>query len=48
MTMRSDERPTLVQRWIIVSDERGDEHLEARWVVEGDLQAPATQATHAA
>jgi hypothetical protein len=42
--MRSDERPTLVQRWIIVTDEHGTEHLEARWVVEGEQQAPATHA----
>ncbi len=34
MAMRDDQRPTLVQRWIIVTDERGREHLEARWVVE--------------
>jgi hypothetical protein len=44
MTMRREERPTLVQRWIIVTDERGREHLEARWVVEGELQSTATTA----
>jgi hypothetical protein len=44
MTMRNEERPTLIQRWIIVTDERGAEHLEARWVVEGELQSPATHA----
>ena len=43
-TMRTEERPTLVQRWIIVTDEHGNEHLEARWSVEGELQAPATHA----
>ncbi len=42
--MRQDERPILIQRWIIVTDERGREHLEARWVVEGELQSPATHA----
>jgi hypothetical protein len=48
MTMRTDERPTLVQRWVIVRDDRG-EHLEARWVVEGETQAPTTRpSTHAA
>ncbi len=44
MTMRTEERPILVQRWIIVTDERGQEHLEARWAVEGELQSPATHA----
>jgi hypothetical protein len=34
MTMRDERRPTLIQRWIIVTDEQGREHLEARWVVE--------------
>jgi hypothetical protein len=43
-TMRTDERPVLVQRWIVVRDERGNEHLEARWVVEGGVQSPATHA----
>ena len=42
--MRQTERPTLVQRWIIVTDEAGREHLEARWVVEGEQQTPATHA----
>jgi hypothetical protein len=44
MTMRATERPTLVQRWIIVTDEQGNEHLEARWVVEGEIRTPATHA----
>jgi hypothetical protein len=44
MTMRTEERPTLIQRWIIVADEQGVEHLEARWVVEGELQSPAVHA----
>jgi hypothetical protein len=44
MTMRHEERPSLVQRWIIVTDERGEEHLEARWIVEGESQSPATHA----
>ena len=43
--MRTEERPTLIQRWIIVTDAKGNEHLEARWVVEGETQA---QAAHAA
>jgi hypothetical protein len=47
MIMRTEERPTLVQRWILVRDEQGREHLEARWVVQGDSQAPTTT-THAA
>jgi hypothetical protein len=45
MTMRTEERPTLIQRWIIVTDALGEEHLEARWVVEGE---PAVATTHAA
>jgi hypothetical protein len=44
MIMRIDERPTLIQRWIIVTDTEGHEHLEARWVVEGESRAPATHA----
>ena len=44
--MRATERPTLVQRWIIVTDEQGHEHLEARWVVEGEIDT--STATHAA
>jgi hypothetical protein len=40
----SDERPNLIQRWIIVPDADGSEHLEARWVVEGESHAPATHA----
>jgi hypothetical protein len=44
MTMRKDERATLIQRWIIVTDAQGQEHLEARWVVEGESQALATHA----
>ena len=43
MTMRIDERTTLEQRWVIVTDEQG-EHLEARWVVVGEVQAPTTTA----
>ena len=42
--MPAEERPTLVQHWVIVRDERGAEHLEARWVVEGETQAPTTHA----
>jgi hypothetical protein len=34
MTMHDDQRDRLVQRWIIVTDDQGREHLEARWVVE--------------
>jgi hypothetical protein len=44
MIMRTDERPTLVQRWIIVTDAEGTEHLEARWVVEGEIHTPVTHA----
>jgi hypothetical protein len=44
MTMRTDERPTLVQRWVIVRDDQGREHLEARWAVEGERLAPTTSA----
>jgi hypothetical protein len=43
-TMRTDERPTLIQRWIIVTDADSTEHLEARWIVEGEIQTPATHA----
>lgn len=42
--MRTDERPTLVQRWIVVTDENGTEHLEARWTVEGGHQVPVSHA----
>ena len=42
--MRTEERPTLVQHWIIVTDDQGIEHLEARWAVEGEIQTPATHA----
>jgi hypothetical protein len=42
--MRTEERPTLVQRWIIVTDAQGNEHLEARWVIEGEVTSPATHA----
>ena len=42
--MRTDERPTLIQRWILVTDADGEEHLEARWVVEGETGATATHA----
>jgi hypothetical protein len=44
MTVRQEERPTLVQHWILVSDEQGNEHLEARWVVESETHAPVTHA----
>lgn len=43
--MRAEQRPTLVQRWIIVIDPDGTERLEARWIVEGETQA---QTSHAA
>lgn len=42
--MRADERTTLIQRWIIVTDADGTEHLEARWVVEGETHAATTHA----
>ena len=42
--MRTDECPTLIQRWIVVTDADGAEHLEARWIVEGDTHASATHA----
>ena len=42
--MRAEERPILVQRWIIVTDADGKEHLEARWVVEREVHAPVTHA----
>lgn len=43
--MRTDERERLVQRWIIVTDQQGREHLEARWVVESELGVgPVTHA----
>ena len=44
MIMRTDERPTLIQRWIVVTDADGSEHLEARWIVEGESHASATNA----
>ncbi len=44
MIMRAEERPTLIQRWIIVTDAQGNEHLEARWVVEGEPLAPVIHA----
>jgi hypothetical protein len=44
MIMHTDERQTLIMRWIIVTDAQGNEHLEARWVVEGEAQRPATHA----
>jgi hypothetical protein len=44
MIMRADERTTLIQRWIIVTDANGEEHLEARWVIEGETHATATHA----
>ena len=34
--MSNDDRPALIQRWILVTDERG-ERLEARWVVESSV-----------
>jgi hypothetical protein len=43
-TMQTEERPTLVQHWVVVRDAQGREHLEARWVVEGETQAPTTSA----
>ena len=42
--MRGADQPALLQRWVIVTDERGEEHLEARWVVEGEIRRPATHA----
>lgn len=42
--MPAEERPTLIQRWIIVTDAEGNEHLEARWVVESESHAPVTHA----
>ncbi|WP_272950251.1 hypothetical protein [Nocardioides cynanchi] len=36
--MQHDDRPTLIQTWILVSDERG-ERLEARWVVESSVDS---------
>jgi hypothetical protein len=45
MTMHEQERPSLVQHWIIVTDEDGSEHLEARWAVEsGAGHSPVHQA----
>jgi hypothetical protein len=44
--MRDDQRERLVQRWIIVTDDSGREHLEARWVVE--YRAGLGPVTHAA
>jgi hypothetical protein len=32
--MRDESRQTLVQRWVIVTDASGRDHLEARWVIE--------------
>jgi hypothetical protein len=46
MTMRNDDRETLVQRWIIVTDASGSEHLEARWAVES--RADRDPVSHAA
>jgi hypothetical protein len=45
-TMRDDQRERLVQRWIVVTDDQGREHLEARWVVE--VRAGLGPVTHAA
>jgi hypothetical protein len=36
MTMRDDQHERLVQRWIVVTDDQGREHLEARWVLESE------------
>jgi hypothetical protein len=45
MTMHDDQRDRLVQRWIIVTDDQGREHLEARWVVETRVgQSPVPHA----
>ena len=44
--MSEEPRPSLIQRWIIVTDEQGREHLEARWVIEGG--AGQTPVSHAA
>jgi hypothetical protein len=45
MTMHDDQRERLVQRWIIVTDDQGREHLEARWTVETRVgQSPVTHA----
>lgn len=35
--MRDDHRATLVQRWIVVVDDSGREHLEARWMLEAPV-----------
>jgi hypothetical protein len=43
-TMRKEERPALIQRWIVVTDAQGREHLEARWSVEGEIHTPVTHA----
>lgn len=32
--MRDNRSDRLIQRWIIVTDDQGREHLEARWVIE--------------
>jgi hypothetical protein len=37
MTMRDDQRPILVQRWVVVTDEQGRQHVEARWTVESRI-----------
>ena len=44
MTMRIEYRPTLEQHWVVVNDPDGSEHLEARWVVVGEIQKPSTSA----
>ena len=36
--MPHPDRPVLIQRWIVVSDE-GGERLEARWVVESGVDS---------
>jgi hypothetical protein len=43
-TMRDEQRPTLVQRWILVTDEQGREHLERRWVLETRIGGAVPQA----
>ena len=44
--MRDDQQDRLVQRWIIVTDDEGREHLEARWVLESQIGLDPV--THAA
>jgi hypothetical protein len=42
--MHDEHESRLVQHWIVVTDDQGSEHLEARWVVEGELSTPVTHA----